>query len=94
MSDGGHALRGAFPGSTSFYKYGHPDFTLAEFCDGYIYLEPFSDIEGVTPIPGFVNDANLSRAQAQSPTPAFRNASEERFNRAIAWDPVEVYELF
>jgi hypothetical protein len=72
--------------STSFYRYGYPNFTLADFCDGYIYLEPFRRMEGVTPIPHFINDSNLAIAQAQCPNPAFRQASAERLNSAIEAD--------
>jgi len=68
------------------YQHGYEDFTLADFCDGWIYRRPISEYEGVTPIAGWVDEDNLERARAQSPNPAFRNASIERFNEAIARD--------
>ena len=77
---------GDLPGETSVYKHGYDSFTLADFCDGYIYLMPFSDYEGVTPIPDFVNDGNVEYARKQSPNPRFRDASPERFNKSIARD--------
>lgn len=77
---------GRLKAETSFYEYGYRDFTLADFCDGYIFLEPFAEVEGVTPIADFINEANIAFARAQSPNPAFRDASIQRFNQAIAWD--------
>ncbi|MFW5785878.1 MAG: ChaN family lipoprotein [bacterium] len=77
---------GGLSAETSFYTYGHEDFTLADFCDGYIFLEPFAEVEGVTPIPNFINESNIEVARAQSPNPAFRDASIHRFNEAIASD--------
>jgi hypothetical protein len=40
----------------------------------------------MTPISGWVNEANLERARAQSPSPRFRDASAERFNLSVARD--------
>jgi len=68
------------------YHHGYEDFKLADFCDGWIYSRPISEYEGVTPIAGWVDEDNLERARAQSPNPAFRDASIERFNKAIARD--------
>ena len=68
------------------YRHGYGDFKLADFCDGWIYIKPISQFEGVTPIAGWINAANLSHAQAQSPNPAFRDAGCEEFNAAIAQD--------
>ncbi len=74
---------GDLPGEMSVYKQGYDNFRLATFCDGYIYHKPFAEYEGVTPIPGFVNEGNIEEARRQSPNPGFRDASIERINRAI-----------
>lgn len=68
------------------YRHGYEDFKLADFCDGWIYTRPISECEGVTPIPGWVNESNLEFARAQSPNPRFREASLEEFNEGIARD--------
>ena len=68
------------------YCHGYEDFKLRDFCDGWIYTKPISECEGVTPIPGWVNESNLERARAQSSNPGFRDASIEEFNEGIARD--------
>ncbi len=68
------------------YRHGYEGFKLADFCDGWIYTKPISEYVGVTPIPGWVNESNLEFARAQSPNPAFREASAEDFNEGIARD--------
>jgi len=47
----------------SFYRYGYEDFTLSDFCDGYIFTMPFSQYKGVTIIDGFINDKNFEEAR-------------------------------
>jgi hypothetical protein len=68
------------------YCHGYEHFTLADFCDGWIYTKPIFEYEGVTPILNWVNEGNLERARSQSPDPAFRSATAERFNSGIARD--------
>jgi hypothetical protein len=68
----------------SVYRHGYENPELRNFCDGWIYTGPFSGYEGVTPISDWINESNLDRARAQSPNPAYRQASMERFNREIA----------
>jgi len=82
--DTGGTPFGDLPGETSVYRHGYEHFTLSMFCDGYIYHKPFSEYEGVTPIPDFINDDNIEYARAQSPDPDFRDKSPQDFNRAIA----------
>ncbi len=74
---------GKLSGETSYYKSGYQDFKLEIFCDGYIYQKPFSEYEGVTPIPDFINEDNIDYARSQSPNPAMRNASIEDFLRGM-----------
>ena len=68
------------------YRHGYDDFKLADLCDGWIYTKPISRYEGVTPIAGWIDADNLAHARAQSPNPAYRDASSEAFNLAIARD--------
>ncbi|MBD3235526.1 MAG: hypothetical protein GF330_02345 [Candidatus Eisenbacteria bacterium] len=70
--------------SLAVYHHGYDDFRLSDFCDGWIYTRPISEYEGVTPIEGWIDADNLSRARAQSPNPAFRDASIQRFHESIA----------
>jgi hypothetical protein len=70
----------------AIYHHGYEDFRLSDFCDGWIYTRPLSECEGVTPIPNWVNETNLERARAQSPSPSFRQASAGEFNDGIARD--------
>jgi hypothetical protein len=82
---------GDLPGETSVYKHGYENFTLATFCDGYIYHRPFAEYEGVTPIPDFVNEANIAEARRNASNPHFRDASPERFNKSIARDAAALH---
>lgn len=66
------------------YRNGYEDFRLADFCDGWVYLEPISEYEGVTPIDGWVTEANLARARARSADPRLREVSADEFNERIA----------
>lgn len=75
---------GSLTCTTSLYRYGYEGFKLEDFCDGYIYLEPFIDNEGVTPIDHFINESNLAEAKQQCPDPEFRNATADIFNAAIS----------
>jgi hypothetical protein len=68
------------------YRHGYEEFKLVDFCDGWIYTQPISEYEGVTPIPDWVNESNLERARAQSPSPSFRHAGVEDFNEGVARD--------
>jgi hypothetical protein len=77
---------GDLPGETSVYKHGYDTFTLATFCDGYIYHMPFAEFECVTPILDFVNDSNIDRARKNASNPRFRDATVERFSRSIEKD--------
>lgn len=77
---------GELTSTTSLYQYGYDNFTLKDFCDGYLYLEPFSKLEAVTPINNFINEENLIIAQQQCPDTDYRNATVKRFNKTIRND--------
>ncbi len=80
-------------GETSIYKHGYANFTLATFCDGYIFQKPLLEYRGVTPIPDFINESNLEHARKQSLNPKSRNRSIDDFNRSIAEDAVTPLKL-
>jgi hypothetical protein len=64
------------------YSHGYESFTVADFCDGYIYHKPFREYENVALIEDFVNEQNLQAARRNSPNPNYRNASAEDFRVA------------
>ncbi|MGH7585292.1 MAG: hypothetical protein ACREMH_03515 [Gemmatimonadales bacterium] len=75
---------GALRVKDAVYRHGHGKFELRHLCDGWIYTKPLGEFQGVTPIPGWVHAGNLDRAHEQCANPAFRSASAEEFNSAIA----------
>jgi hypothetical protein len=68
---------GALKSETRLWKQGYDNFTLADYCDGYIMFQPFSKYEGVTPIEGWFTEDNRLEAisQASNPHPAVKNPS-------------------
>lgn len=56
----------------TYYAYGYEDFTLADFCDGYIFQKPFADYEGVTVDELFITEKNLAEAILNIPNFAYR----------------------
>jgi hypothetical protein len=75
---------GRLPATTAVYRHGYAHFTLEDFCDGYVYQEPFSEYEGVTPIKDFVNAGNLKWARQHSSNPELRTWTIDEFNREAA----------
>ncbi len=63
----------------TIYCAGYDNLTLADYCDGYIYQEPFDQSQAVTLIEDFINEDNLIRARQQCPNPYYRDASVEEF---------------
>ena len=51
---------GALSSNDSFYCIGHDHFTLADFCDGYIFLKPYSQFEKVSVADGFYTGNRLN----------------------------------
>jgi hypothetical protein len=60
---------GDLPGETSIWTHGHEDFSLKDYCDGYIYQKPLSQYEGVSLIKGFINEENRIAAISQNTNP-------------------------
>ena len=65
------------------YAAGYDDFTLATFCDGYIYQGPFSETEYVTFADGFYNGDNIELARRRVPNPSYRVATPEDFESTM-----------
>jgi hypothetical protein len=64
--------------------HGYEDFKVGDFCDGWVYWNPISRYGSVRPIPGWINEDNIERARAQTPTVRAREYSVEEFNAMIA----------
>lgn len=70
---------GELSDSNTIYAVGYDHFTLATFCDGYIYFRPFSESRLVTFIEGFYDEGNIDIARVSVPQPQYRHASPEYF---------------
>ncbi len=70
---------GDLPDSETIYAVGYDDFSLSDFCDGYIYFRPFAEYETVTYIEGFYTEDNIELARIKAPQVQYRQASPERF---------------
>ena len=53
----------------SIHSLCYEDFRIEQLFDGYIFLEALSDLEGCTPVDGFVNESNIDQALKQFPDP-------------------------
>ncbi len=54
---------------TSYFSMGYPDFRLAQFFDGYIFLAPFATLQSCTIDENFVDESNIETALRQAPDP-------------------------
>jgi hypothetical protein len=87
---------GDLPCEDSVYGDGYENLVLKTFCDGYIFSKPFSEYEGVTPIPDFVNEGNIERARQLSWMVKYRTASPADFYWSAARDaaiPIQYKDL-
>ena len=66
---------GDLKGDSSFFKYGYDDFRLSNFCDGYVFLAPLSELESVHWIENFVNETNFNIVKSIQQDPVFRNGT-------------------
>jgi hypothetical protein len=76
----------SLPGTTSFWATGYEDFRLETLVDGYVFLAPLGELEGVEPIEGWFNEENLETARRQSPNPDHRDATVEELTAALVGD--------
>lgn len=75
---------GGMPVDDTVYAVGYDLFTMATFCDGWIYTKPIAEYEGVTYIEGWIHPANLERARRGVMNATMRTYDAERFDRACA----------
>lgn len=68
------------PIADAVYRHGRERFTLAEFCDGWIYTKPIGEFEPVTYIEDWINAGNVERARATAMNPAWRSLSVDQLN--------------
>lgn len=70
------------------YGRGHPGFTLATICDGYVFLKPMTEFEGVTVDPEVITPENFDEAIGRFPTMIGRKIlrNEWLFEKALEWD--------
>jgi heme-binding uptake protein ChaN (Tiki superfamily) len=74
---------GELKGENSIYKYGYPNFTLKDFSDGYIFLNPISEYESVTVIPNFVTPEKVEFIKQQEFEYRNENLTAEMLNDTI-----------
>ncbi|MDD3771881.1 MAG: ChaN family lipoprotein [Weeksellaceae bacterium] len=74
---------GDLKGKTSVYQYGYPNFTLKDFCDGYIFLKPINDYTTVTPIADFVKPENVEYIKQQEFNYRNTDLTAQDFNDTI-----------
>jgi hypothetical protein len=74
---------GCLGDTASAYKAGYPDFTLADFCDGYIFQKPFGAYEVTAWIDDFVNEANVAEARANHYNLWYRDKKVEDFKTSM-----------
>ncbi len=70
--------------SETYYALGYKKFMLGDFCDGYIFLQPFSGARSCRVDREFVTWSNVAEASNHSPNPKFRESWLHRF--PFAWD--------
>jgi hypothetical protein len=63
---------GELADESTYYAIGYENFTLATFCDGYVFQRHFPDYEGCTVDPKFITWKNLREARAYCPNPTGR----------------------
>ncbi|MBU0985045.1 MAG: ChaN family lipoprotein [candidate division Zixibacteria bacterium] len=59
----------------SYWGNGKDDFTLGDYCDGYIFTRPLSQYDGVTVAEGFYHEGNRLATLNQSANPASKDTA-------------------
>ena len=54
---------GKLTSNNSYYAFGHPNFTLDQYCDGYIFQNSFANYKPITMEPDFITEENLPIAK-------------------------------
>ena len=76
------------------YKHGQDPFTLATFCDGWIYTQPLSEYAPVTFIENCINEGNVDRACTKAMNPRWRDFSVAQFNEGCQSYVAEHHRLY
>ena len=63
------------PGKTGYWALSDPEFNLGKICDGYIYLGPLSEYEGVSVAEGFFTEENRLEVIMQGGKPELRDST-------------------
>ncbi len=81
---------GNLPAKNNIYQYGYENFTLNDFCDGYIIQKPLPEYEGVATIENFINSDNIEAARKRFTNNSFdflfSNFGPLFWNYAISMD--------
>jgi hypothetical protein len=79
---------GSLTDARAVYAAAGRDFTFGDFCDGYIYLAPFSEYEGCSVDPLFITEENLAEAIAFLPRASVKAKIKNRlqFLEKMRWD--------
>lgn len=54
---------GKLTSNNSYYAFGHPNFTLDQYCDGYIFQNTFANYKPITMEKNFITEKNLPVAK-------------------------------
>jgi hypothetical protein len=70
------------------YAQGRKQFVFSDFCDGYVFLGPFSEYEGCTVDPLFITKNNLAEAVAFLPNASVKKKifTVSQFLAKMKWD--------
>ena len=74
---------GDLKSENSVYKYGYNNFSLKDFCDGYIFLKPINQYESVTAIPNFIKPEQVEYVKSQELDLRSHNLTAKDLNDSI-----------
>lgn len=82
---------GDLPASDTYYAFGHPNFSLKMFCDGYIYQKHFKDYESMTMEENFINSENMNEFKKFMKCDGFTDEEldsldNEKINKLLFYD--------
>ena len=58
-----NTIIGDLRANNTYYSFGYEDFKLEDFCDGYIFLLPFKQVDFVSVTPNFYDEYNLNKVK-------------------------------
>ncbi|MFH2144342.1 MAG: hypothetical protein ABIJ97_18085 [Bacteroidota bacterium] len=78
---------GSLTSNNSYYAFGYPQFTLDEFCDGYIYLSAFENFMPITMEEGFITNENINDfKELYKCDKKLKKITVKNANRMLFWD--------